>query len=761
MTSSKLSYRIEVSMEILLYLVFCLVVYMLFRKKDTTSEQTYKPSSSIPERRIYGHESDGDSPATFTISYGYDEEKSKNKSIGRWVKPQESIIVFGHTITGGNFYFGGQLKSLDEYGTEASLIDGTLKIHTAPDTFEDESLGYWPKFISLSPKCRGAYLSWLAGDQSNPKTPLGYVFIYFYGIERRIVVDSKVAGVDDPEYIQLFDEIKRLIDIYGESRSFMNYGSRLLALMCLFRPNIVSMPEKELSPRYDSILFKYQLATEVNAGNPISSELALAWIRFFPEYNLRTPARRCEKEFSQLFQLSYGKKHNEGLIVKPNKTRLKLEYWPASSSLRGVEIEQEDLPDPSNLKAPLKKLISIADQSTEELDAYSRYLGKVDTSPSDIAAQLLLPDELVKSTSPSGIVEFRKWAKKSIEDHGGLVTFEDYWSHTKMPLPSKVYKKEIELMQNLAQKSGYGIAPDSRYHHAKPDIDGKLVLFAEGHGQYFEPSRAFGETGMALRLGAMVAAIDSHIDQAESTILLQLIDHDTRLSPTEKRSLHAYFLWRLNTKPNITGLKARLEKLGDKEKSTVSNILIEVALADGKIDPEEIKQLEKLYTALGLNKSLVVSDIHTASSGKAARSHSTSQQTTTTLSSGQKPIFTLDESILAIHESETKDVQTMLGAIFVDDELDDHTSEGETEHSENADVDGLDNSHFRLFESLISKEKWPRNDVETMCRNLGLMVDGALETINDWSYDKVGTSVVEEDGDEIYVTQEIVEELEG
>lgn len=748
-------------MEILWFLLFCLAVYIFFIKKDTPSSEANRRSANIAKRKALGYDSDSDDLATFTISYGYDEEESKNRSIGKWIKPNESITVSDHVITGGNFYFGGQLTSLEGYNKEASLVDETLKTHAALDTFEDESLGYWPKFITLSPKCRGAYLSWLASDRSNPKTPLGYVFIYFYGIERRILVDSKVEDVDDSEYIQLFEEVKRLINVYRESRSFTGYGSRLLELMCLFRPTIVSITEGVLSPRYDSILFKYKLATEVDSGNPIPSELALAWLRFYPDYQLRTPARRCEKEFSQLFQLHYRKKNNEGLVVKPNKTRLKLEYSPASSSLRGVEIEQVDLPDPSNLKTPLKKLISIADQSTEQLDAYSRYLGRADASPTDMAAQLLLPDELIKSALPSGIAGFRNWAKKSIEDHGGLVTFEDYWSHTKMPLPSKVNKKELELIQNLAQKSGYGITPDSRYHHAKPSVDGKLVLFIEGHGPYFEPSRAFNETGMALRLGAMVAAIDSHVDKTESTLLQQLIDHDSRLSPTEKRSLSAYLLWRLNTKPNMTVLKARVENLGVKEKAIVSNILIGVALADGKIEPEEIKQLEKLYATLGLDKAHVVRDIHTASSGTGARGHPPSQKIPATGSNEEKSVFALDESILAIHKAETKEVQTMLGAIFVEEELEDHTGEDETELTESADVDGLDKSHFTLFESLISKEKWPRSYVETMCRNLGLMVDGALETINDWSYDRVDASVVEDDGDEIYVDQEIVEELES
>ncbi|WP_226859407.1 MULTISPECIES: TerB N-terminal domain-containing protein [Enterobacter] len=31
----------------------------------------------------------------------------------------------------------------------------------------DELLGYWPSFATLSPRCRGAYLDWLASDRNN------------------------------------------------------------------------------------------------------------------------------------------------------------------------------------------------------------------------------------------------------------------------------------------------------------------------------------------------------------------------------------------------------------------------------------------------------------------------------------------------------------------------------------------------------------------------------------------------------------------
>ncbi len=375
-----------------------------------------------------------------------------------------------------------------------------------------------------------------------------------------------------------------------------------------------------------------------------------------------------------------------------------------------------------------------------------------------IEAVLLLPDELSDLGATLGLSKFKKWADDAISTNKGLVDVEEFWTYTKSPLPSKINKKEAELIQNLAQKAGYGIAPDTRYHHAKTSADGKLVLFPEGHGKYFEPSKAYSEMGMALRLGAMVAAIDSHVDQVELNLLTQLIDHDTNLSPTEKQSLHAYLVWRLNTPSNITGLKARLETLGKTEKAAVSRILIGVAMADGKIALEEIKQLEKLYTLLGLDKALVTGDIHGMSSSKAGLRPSSSQTETT---SSAPTSFQLDESILAIHESETKDVQSMLGAIFVEDEPTDESDDSTTDSTSTEEEIGIDNQHYALFESLIRKDKWTREEVEVLCRDSGLMVSGALETINDWSFDKVDAAVLEENGDAIFVDQVIVEEIEG
>jgi hypothetical protein len=201
-----------------------------------------------------------------------------------------------------------------------------------------------------------------------------------------------------------------------------------------------------------------------------------------------------------------------------------------------------------------------------------------------------------------------------------------------------------------------------------------------------------------------------------------------------------------------------VELLGKTEKAAVSRILVSVAMADGKIDPEEIKQLEKLYTLLGLDKALVTGDIHGMSSSKVGVRRVNPQSETISPAS---TTFQLDESILAIHESETKDVQSMLGAIFVEDSPEGESDDSAMDNSVVEEEAGIDKPHYALFESLIRKDKWAREEVEALCRDYGLMVSGALETINDWSFEKVDAAVLEEDGDAIYVDQEIVEEIEG
>ncbi len=148
-------------------------------------------------------DSEDDNLATFTLSGGRGVElrvttnhyRNTSKSAGalaRWVLPGEMITVAGVAISGGHIYVGQRMKPSGQEsggyyddGSEASLIDDTCKIKPTSYLYEDSSLGYWPSFSSLSPEARGAYVSWLASDRSDPSCPIGYVFIYLYGTGKK------------------------------------------------------------------------------------------------------------------------------------------------------------------------------------------------------------------------------------------------------------------------------------------------------------------------------------------------------------------------------------------------------------------------------------------------------------------------------------------------------------------------------------------------------------------------------------------------
>ncbi|MFK3916225.1 TerB N-terminal domain-containing protein [Psychrobacter sp. NPDC078501] len=739
--------------------------------------------------------------ATFVISSNKQKHDttSSNRKLGRWVSRYESLKIQGRIIDKGFFYFGGKLETLIGYGTEPSLINDSLSvgspkvIYNTSHIYSDESLGYWPSYAALSPSCRGAYLDWLASDRANPNTPIGYVFIYFGGFERRVIEGISNDSVSDDEFVNIYNEVLRLHDIYGKQSSFSNYSANFLEFMTLVRSPLFEekIQTAQLLPppaSSQNLTFKMQLAKMVTLKLPIPATLSWEWLIFSNEYNFKTPARRCESEFKDLFEILYQKAYPNGFIVPPNKTKLKISYHAASQSIVSVDLTLDDLQDPSALRSPIKKLIAIAEQCNEALDAYSRYLGREDNSATDIDAIMLLPKVLIQQQAYREkypvIQNFKAWAESVTQNDEGLTTVKELWryldersSHT---MPKSFAKKHSEMITNLAELAGFGVVPDQRYHQTSLKPDEYVVLFDGGHSQDFEPSTSFYQISLALRLGAMVATINGYVDKREVDTLLTIIEQDTQLTTIEKASLKAYLLWRLNSPSNMAGLKAKLAVLDEKHISFISRFIISVALANGNVEPSQIKQIEKLYQALGLDKNSVVSDIHHLTSAKKSMptfSDATQQKTTNDNSIGanvevsdrnSKP-FIFNTELLAAYESETGDAKAMLASIFAADdddmEMDNESLSGgqinndtEADRAKESVVKGLDTIHSKLYQQLISKEVWQREEAEVLCESLNLMINGAIETINDWSYDNVDAPVLEAE-DEIVIDYEIVEEL--
>ena len=62
--------------------------------------------------------------------------------------------------------------------------------------------------------------------------------------------------------------------------------------------------------------------------------------------------------------------------------------------------------------------------------------------------------------------------------------------------------------------------------------------------------------------------------------------------------------------------------------------------------------------------------------------------------------------------------------------------------------EGLDRSHTELVELIELKGAVPKLEFEERARAMKLLAEGALERINDWSFDRFDEALLE-DGDEI------------
>ena len=690
-----------------------------------------------------------------TPSSGFGQQPSKNKEPGKWVQPGQSVKIAKYEIKGGYFYCGGQLKSTDNYGTEASLVDPTLKVNTKLPDYKGVHMGYWPRYCDITPQSRAAYIEWLASNRTDPDCYIGYVFLYFYGIERRLLIDGK--HISASERMALVNELWRLKQIYSSSSSFNGYVTKLLSHVRVLY-GIEGQPAKSLltGQRQFTSVFKYLLGKAAASGVPVASELALAWVKSHPLYSLRTPARRCATEFDLLFKRRYKEKFGQGMVIKPNKTRLQIDYFPASSTLRGYRGITFDLPDPSLLKGPITKLIYLAGSCTDELDTYSRYIGNPANDRNSLTSIVYLPNALTDSIQHDKFDKLKSWIRSKMTNVIGVVPAEDLSSQVWEETPTKINKKEAEILATLVEKTGYGLAPDVRFHHAKPEISGCVVLFENGHDHGFSPSDEFNQIGTILRLGAMVATIDGRVDDAEVSILEMLISEKSELSGTEKKSLYAYLHWRLNTKSEMSGLKARLQQFSNREKSAISHILVTVAFADGKIEPEEIKQLRKLYTSLGLDETMVSGDIHHLTSNK-IKPLPYVKQATTKISNVPAPEFSLNSELLNIYKEETEGVKSVLDSIFVEDIVDEDDMIAD-DHIVTGQMADLDEGHAQFFEKLISKEEWSSEEVKEMCEDLNLMADGAIEVINDWANENVSAPLIEI-GNMIHIDLEVAQEI--
>ena len=213
---------------------------------------------------------------------------------------------------------------------EASCIDLSLDVGR-PVREALGSLGYYPTYARISPNQRANYLRWLSSSRVAPLNDIGYAFLFFYGLERRLLIEQQ-------DLSPIVKEVVRLLETYTFSGSFDGYLSRFLAFT-LARGGIETLKDKWFEAVFDKSRLQRDedfLAVALAWFFKKNAPLPVSWAMRIARQDPRCPRSvmldRLPEQFKSLFEKRYHEQFGEGMILKASKRDRSLSYRPASPS---------------------------------------------------------------------------------------------------------------------------------------------------------------------------------------------------------------------------------------------------------------------------------------------------------------------------------------------------------------------------------------------------------------------------------------------
>lgn len=474
----------------------------------------------------------------------------------------------------------------------------------------------------------------------------------------------------------------------------------------------------------------------------------LSWLICHPEYSLRMPATRCVEEFRALFKLRFKQKYPKGLSVRKPQKALVVRYEAASGEFSGTlsaRVDERPVPDVSGLRQTVDTAHKLAEKISNELDRYSRYLGRNPNGRGSLEAQALLPSDLWSLYPSDQLDSLKSWTDE-IVNGGGLVSLTDVIVRVSGKQPEKVNKKQLTDVADLFARLGFGLAPDPRFALRSPRLDEPVVLFKFGApvDKLKDASSTYRSALIELALKTFVAHSDGEISESESRWLEEQVESVKRLRQQERKRLRANLKWFLTVPPDLTMLRRKLKDLDSKRREELRSAVVASAHADGVIGAKEVSDIEKIYTAFGFDASLAYSDLHAGD--VEIRPQPTRSGENRKLTSKKSPQektsseVSLDTAKIAAIQLDTERVSSVLGEIFSNAT----DADEETQAGVPSTLNGLDLRHTALVGELVQRDHWTESEFEQLCTRQDLLASGALEAVNEWAFDAYNGILLDE-----------------
>lgn len=722
------------------------------------------------------------------------------RTSARWIAPGETVDIHGVDVSGGFFYTGDVQRSHAD-SIEACVID--VRFDVARDG-ADPSAGLGSVALSyggFTPEQRRAYLEWLASDRKKSDINTGYLFFYLYGLERRVLVDGAAGKVSGDEFNAIAKELRRLINL-DANYGWQKHVRALIDALSLMASRHTRM---YLQPAPDGLATGYQVPLNVRVAfgqaaldqHPLPADWALAWVKLDPMMVRRTAVARCPEEFDRVFTRQYRDRFGVGMLLPANRTKLDASPQPSFRALKSVPVPGflVGLPDIAAVNGTRNKLQLLMHESAVALDAYSRYLGRYPEAQGTLEATLTLPPTMWPQATHDAIDALADEiaGETAVSTFGALLA--------RFRSGGKMTRDKAVVFTTALAEAGIAVEPDVRLGARTPKPTDAVALFTiEPGASPLAIDDAYEVATIIVDLAATVARADGDATQRETAVIEWQIDQWPHLSDEQRRRLKARNLVQLAQPTASAGLKKKLEPLSHDVKATIASFLVHTANADGVVSRDEVRLLEKVYRMLGIDPQRLYTDLHQHASGAAVTPAHAGTKPSKKHADAPKPAapkheFVLDATRIAALKEETARVSSMLADVFVEEAHTAHatphaaehvrtpeavkeqhvlevpaatathdeaqqTSDANAEASDEANEPllGLDDAHLSFLRLLVTRASWTRAELADAASHLELMLDGAIEQVNEASLDRWDEPLTDGD-DPVEINQEVAQRL--
>ena len=688
-----------------------------------------------------------------------------------WYGPGETLIHGDQVIDSGMLYVSE--RALTWPGEPSAIITSLSVGRTAAHPLQD--FGYYPAYDRITSEQRRSYLEWLAAgrqDSDPSQRSLGHVFMFFYGLERRILADAD-------RDTRLLEEIIRLLQHYGsahKSRSLRTYLLQLLhfggwqrgpAAYRALWPRLLELDDD----RPDEDGLRFVLANLHLLGEPLDWTVAYRLALSSEESRRSTVVTRAQEKFFALFEQRFHEKFGTGLVPEAAKRETLVQYRPASGALTQMRYEAKQdclelrLPNVTGLHRQFKVLPEIWNSCVDDLSGYSRALvSNKQGQAAALARWQALPAQLRKIEEHPLRTAFDELLSNApIEGDYSFVPTASLASLADIPERAKLTTVQSRQVTELVAGLGWQLAPDPEITGLPLAWNQELALYRSAADEQHNPN--ISGLMRLLYLAVTLAAADGAIEAEELSSFYRLISAEVALEADWRPLRATEASLRRDANVAVRSLPQMAKLIPSESRQFVLRTMAHIAAADTEVSLDELKVLRRMARAFGLDANTVEILLREDEAFRevtvAGAERSSSPGEKIPLRPSSTPVFALNQDRINALTQETKEVISMLSVVMTDeDEIPCAPPTPPPAVSVPARVDwlnGLNPRYHSAVLSLVQRDEITTSDFDCLAADHHLIPDDLFNTVNTWADDVLGDFLLER-GENVRVFRSLLPE---